>query len=161
MIDLALTPLLFFFTFSSSTTLGHYINAIISMWFIYNPQGPLFFQGNKVDELRSNPFQPGQYSNPTFNPQRAGPRSMVSFGKWLSFCDQVIIFDLFFVFSEYRKWCTQTSKSAREALNAVHAIFEKGLGFREGCQSKASFMGNWENHWSNMEGHAWRGKTRI
>ena len=26
-------------------------------------------------ELRSNPFKQGQYSNPTFNPQRAGPRN--------------------------------------------------------------------------------------
>jgi len=30
---------------------------------------------NKTDELRSNPFQAGQYSNPMFNPQKAGPKN--------------------------------------------------------------------------------------
>jgi len=35
---------------------------------------------NKAEELRSNPFQPGQYSNPTFNPQRAAPRNPNSTG---------------------------------------------------------------------------------
>jgi len=36
--------------------------------------------GNKSDELRSNPFQPGQYSNPTFNPQKfqSGPKNSTS-----------------------------------------------------------------------------------
>ena len=36
----------------------------------------LYFQANKTDELRSNPFQTGgQYSNPMFNPQKAGPKN--------------------------------------------------------------------------------------
>merc|ERR1719468_644060 len=36
--------------------------------------------GNKADDLRSNPFQQGQYSNPTFNPQRVGSTRNVGTG---------------------------------------------------------------------------------
>lgn len=39
---------------------------------------PMGAATTKVDELRSNPFQPSQYSNPSFNPQRVGPRPLGS-----------------------------------------------------------------------------------
>ena len=57
--------------------------------------------------------------------------------------------------------CTETAKGSREALDAVHALLEKGLGQREGTEPGAEALGDRKDDWPDVEGSDGRWEDRV
>lgn len=55
----------------------------------------------------------------------------------------------------------ETTKTARETVDALHAIQSQSMGHSQGAKSRIETMGNRKNHRADVEGSTRRRQERI
>ena len=105
-------------------------------------QGYLMAQ-KQQDEVKSNPFTAQQYGNNTFNPQRVGAKTLPAHGdpKPPKAPEKPLM--------PYMRYSRRVwdQVGALELWKNLDLLFFQG----EKRESRAEALGDWSNHWPNVE----------
>ena len=120
---------------------------------LLSSQGYLMAQ-KQQDEVKSNPFTAQQYGNNTFNPQRVGAKTLPAHGvpKPPKAPEKPLM--------PYMRYSRRVwdQVGLMQLLRAFHHIcFFQGEEWKPGIET----LGNWSNHWTNVERLARAGESWI